>query len=302
MRRWVQVPSPRCKSQSGNVVTQHGIPPTRSVGPEPRLPRRLLSVRPPPAQRLADRRHHREQRVEIDAVAARQHEHITHVQPRSTYYSSIQYRTFRVPTAAPGLSGDLVQFGAVFPTTEIGNDPGAIRDYAQTAEALGCVRLTTYDHVLGADHADRDPPLRGPYTQHDPFHEPFVLLGFLAAHTSVIELATGVLVLPQRQTALVAKQAAELDHALARPSGARHRHGVEPCRVHRPGDPVPQPRPSIRRADLRAAGLVAGRSGRHHRRVPPHRTSRLGTTARATDPAVAGGLGRSVARQGGQRR
>ena len=102
-------------------------------------------------------------------------------------------------------------FGAVFPTTEIGSDPGAIRDYAEAAEALGCVRLTTYDHVLGADHADRDPPLRGPYTQHDPFHEPFVLLGFLAGHTSSIELATGVLVLPQRQTALVAKQAAEVD-------------------------------------------------------------------------------------------
>jgi probable F420-dependent oxidoreductase len=104
-----------------------------------------------------------------------------------------------------------MRFGAVFPTTEIGTDPGAIRDYAQTAEALGCVRLTTYDHVLGADHNDRHPPLRGPYTQHDPFHEPFVLLAFLAAHTRTIELATGVLVLPQRQTVLVAKQAAELD-------------------------------------------------------------------------------------------
>ena len=104
-----------------------------------------------------------------------------------------------------------MQFGAVFPTTEIGNDPDSVRDYAQAAEALGCARLTTYDHVLGADHADRDPPLRGPYTQHDPFHEPLVLLGFLAAHTRSIELATGVLVLPQRQTALVAKQAAELD-------------------------------------------------------------------------------------------
>jgi probable F420-dependent oxidoreductase len=104
-----------------------------------------------------------------------------------------------------------MRFGAVFPTTEIGNDPIAIRDYAQTAEALGCVRLTAYDHVLGADHADRDPELRGPYTQHDPFHEPFVLFGFLAAHTTRIELATGVLVLPQRQAVLVAKQAAEAD-------------------------------------------------------------------------------------------
>ena len=104
-----------------------------------------------------------------------------------------------------------MRFGAVFPTTEIGNDPIAVRDYAQAAEALGCVRLTAYDHVLGVDHADREPALRGPYTQHDPFHEPFVLFGFLAAHTTRIELATGVLVLPQRQTALVAKQAAEVD-------------------------------------------------------------------------------------------
>jgi probable F420-dependent oxidoreductase len=105
-----------------------------------------------------------------------------------------------------------LRFGAVFPTTEIGEDPIAVRDYAQAAEALGYVRLTAYDHVLGVDLADRDPPLDGrPYTQHDPFHEPLVLFGFLAAHTTRIELATGVLILPQRQAALVAKQAAEVD-------------------------------------------------------------------------------------------
>jgi probable F420-dependent oxidoreductase len=104
-----------------------------------------------------------------------------------------------------------MRFGAVFPTTEIGNDPIAIRDFAQAAEALGYVRLTTYDHVLGADHADRKPPLSGPYTQHDPFHEPFVLFGYLAGQTSTIELCTGVLILPQRQAVLVAKQAAEVD-------------------------------------------------------------------------------------------
>jgi probable F420-dependent oxidoreductase len=104
-----------------------------------------------------------------------------------------------------------MQFGAVFPTTEIGTDPIAVRDYAQAAEALGCARITAYDHVLGVDHTRRDPALRGPYTQHDEFHEPFVLFGFLAAHTTRVELATGVLVLPQRQTALVAKQATEVD-------------------------------------------------------------------------------------------
>lgn len=107
--------------------------------------------------------------------------------------------------------GATLRFGAVFPTTEIGNDPIAVRDYAQAAEALGYVRLTAYDHVLGVDHAGREPALTGPYNQHDPFHEPFVLFGFLAAHTTGIELATGVVILPQRQTALVAKQAAEVD-------------------------------------------------------------------------------------------
>jgi probable F420-dependent oxidoreductase len=104
-----------------------------------------------------------------------------------------------------------MDFGVVFPTTQLGTDPAVIRDFAQTAEGLGFRRLLTYDHVLGAVHADREPPLPGPYTENDPFHEPFVLLGFLAACTSTIELEIGVLVLPQRQTALVAKQAAEVD-------------------------------------------------------------------------------------------
>ena len=103
-----------------------------------------------------------------------------------------------------------MDFGVVFPTTQIGTDPAVIRDFAQTAEDLA-TRLLVYDHVLGAVHADRDPPLSGPYTEHDPFHEPLVLLGFLAACTTTIELGVAVLVLPQRQTALVAKQAVEVD-------------------------------------------------------------------------------------------
>jgi probable F420-dependent oxidoreductase len=104
-----------------------------------------------------------------------------------------------------------MELGAVFPTTEIGGDPGAVRAFAQAAEELGYRRITTYDHVLGAEHADRQPPLTGPYSVAHAFREPMVLLGYLAALTSRIELATGVLVLPQRQTALVAKQAAEVD-------------------------------------------------------------------------------------------
>ncbi len=114
------------------------------------------------------------------------------------------------------------QIGAIFPTTEIGNDPIAIRDWAQTAEQLGYRHMITYDHVLGAEHADREPRLLGPYTEKDPFHEPMVLYGYLSGVTESLELCTGVLILPQRQTALVAKQAAQIDVL----SGGRLRLGI----------------------------------------------------------------------------
>ena len=110
--------------------------------------------------------------------------------------------------------------GAVLPTNEIGGDPGAIRDYAQAVEGLGFDHLLIYDHVLGADPAVHR--MTGPYTDEHPFHEVFVTLGFIAAHTRELGLATAVLVLPQRQTALVAKQAAQL----AVLSGNRFRLGV----------------------------------------------------------------------------
>jgi len=103
-----------------------------------------------------------------------------------------------------------MKLGAVFPTTEIGDDPHAIRDWAQAAEALGYASIIAYDHVLGADPRDRKPPLTGPYTHEHAFHEPLALLAYLAAATERIELSTGVLILPQRQAALVAKQAAEI--------------------------------------------------------------------------------------------
>lgn len=100
--------------------------------------------------------------------------------------------------------------GVIFPTISIGNDPGGIRDYIQTAEALGFKHILVFDHVLGAGLATR-PNWRGPYNHTNGFHEPMVLFGFIAALTKKIEMATGVLILPQRQTALVAKQAAEVD-------------------------------------------------------------------------------------------
>ena len=114
-----------------------------------------------------------------------------------------------------------MKIGVVFPQNEIGNDPIAIRDYAQVCEEIGYHHILAYDHVLGA-HPEREPALTGPYTHEHPFHEPFVLFGHLAAVTSRIELATGILILPQRQTALVAKQAAAVDVL----SGGRLRLGV----------------------------------------------------------------------------
>ncbi|MEO8285421.1 MAG: LLM class F420-dependent oxidoreductase [Chloroflexota bacterium] len=114
-----------------------------------------------------------------------------------------------------------MRIGVVFPQTEIGPDPSFVKDYAQTAEALGYKHLLVYDHVLGAGIEHR-PDWRGAYTATDQFHEPFVLFGYLAGLTSELELVMGVLVLPQRQTALVAKQAAEVDVL----TGGRLRLGV----------------------------------------------------------------------------
>ena len=130
-----------------------------------------------------------------------------------------------------------MKFGAVLPTCEIGNDPIVIRDFAQAAEELGYSHLLIYDHVLGAEHADREPALGGPYTNTDPFHEPFVLYGYLAGVTSRIELATGVIILPQRQTVLVAKQATELDLLSEGRFSTGRRNGMELGRVRRSGRP-----------------------------------------------------------------
>lgn len=102
-----------------------------------------------------------------------------------------------------------MEFGAVFPHNEIGTDPGAIRAYAQGVEAMGATHLLIYDHVLGAD-PNRPGGWKGPYDKDTAFHEPLTTFAYLAAVTEKIELVTTVLILPQRQTALVAKQAAEV--------------------------------------------------------------------------------------------
>src|SRR3970282_1756915 len=114
-----------------------------------------------------------------------------------------------------------MQLGAVFPQHEMRSDPAAVRDLPQAAEAIGFTHLLIYDHVLGADR-DRPGGFNGPYDKDTPFHEPFVTMAYLAGLTRELEFSTAVLILPQRQTALVAKQAAEVDIL----SGGRLRLGV----------------------------------------------------------------------------
>ncbi len=113
-----------------------------------------------------------------------------------------------------------MKIGVVFPQTEVGANVAAIRAYAEGVEALGFTHLLAYDHVLGADPAVHQ-GWSGPYDIRTTFHEPMVLFGYLAATTSM-ELVTGIVILPQRQTALVAKQAAEVDLL----TGGRFRLGI----------------------------------------------------------------------------
>ncbi len=102
-----------------------------------------------------------------------------------------------------------MHIGAVLPHNEIGTDPGAIKAYLQGVEEMGMTHLLIYDHVMGAD-PNRPGGYKGAYDKDTAFHEPFAFFGFAAAVTSTIELVTTVLILPQRQTVLVAKQAAEI--------------------------------------------------------------------------------------------
>ena len=112
-----------------------------------------------------------------------------------------------------------MQISAWFPTRDIGTDPVRIRDWAQAAEELGYDHIEVPDHVFGATARDGWSPR---YNEQDPFHETFVTLGFLAGVTTTIGLASGVLILPQRQTGVVAKQATQVDIL----SGGRLRLGV----------------------------------------------------------------------------
>src|ERR1700674_1966406 len=114
-----------------------------------------------------------------------------------------------------------MKIGVVFPQTEIGQDPVAIRDYAQAVEPMGYTHILAFDSVVGAN-PDRPGGWDGQYPYQHALHEPFVLFGFCAGVTRRIELVTGIVILPQRQTALVAKQAAAVDVL----SGGRLRLGI----------------------------------------------------------------------------
>ena len=114
-----------------------------------------------------------------------------------------------------------MKLGVVFPQTEIGADPGAVREYALAVQDLGYNHLLAYDHVLGADPSHYK-GWSGTYTHEAMFHEPMVLFGYLAGIVPQLELITGIVILPQRQTALVAKQAAQVDIL----TGGRLRLGI----------------------------------------------------------------------------
>ena len=114
-----------------------------------------------------------------------------------------------------------MKLGVVFPQTEIGADPGGVAAFAQAAEELGYDHIAAFDHVIGGNVASR-PGFKGLYTHESMFHESFVLFAYLAGLTRTVGLTTGILILPQRQTVLVAKQAAAFDVL----SGGRVRLGV----------------------------------------------------------------------------
>jgi probable F420-dependent oxidoreductase len=113
-----------------------------------------------------------------------------------------------------------MRIGVVFPQTEIGPDAASVRAYGQRVQELGFTHVLAYDHVVGADPTVHT-PWKGPYDVHTTFHEPLVLFGYLAAITT-LEVVTGIIILPQRQTVLAAKQAAEIDLL----TGGRFRFGV----------------------------------------------------------------------------
>jgi probable F420-dependent oxidoreductase len=104
-----------------------------------------------------------------------------------------------------------MEIGVTYPQFELQGDPAAVGKFGKAVEDLGFDHILAYEHVLGAVHADRTPALIGPYSERDPFHDPFVMFAYMSAITERISFATGILILPQRPTALVARQATDVD-------------------------------------------------------------------------------------------
>jgi len=138
-----------------------------------------------------------------------------------------------------------MQIGVIYPQTELPTDVRTVRAYVSKVEELGYRHFEIYDHVLGADPAAHT-GWKGPYDVETTFHEPLVFYGFLAAITQ-LELVTGIIVAPQRQTALLAKQAAEVDilsegrFRLGRPAATRQRSGWTPASSKAPVEPTAWP-------------------------------------------------------------
>jgi alkanesulfonate monooxygenase SsuD/methylene tetrahydromethanopterin reductase-like flavin-dependent oxidoreductase (luciferase family) len=179
-----------------------------------------------------------------------------------------------------------MRFGVVYPQIELGGDATGVRRIGRAVEDSGFDYLLAYDHVLGAVHADREPTLSGPYTERDPFHDPFVMFGYLADVTERIGFATGVLVLPQRQTALVARQAADVD--LLSGGGCASvsvSAGITSSTKPRAG--LPHPRGTRGRADRPAAAAVHRARRRLRGPLRPGESCCTGAEAVTLDPDLA---------------
>ena len=161
-----------------------------------------------------------------------------------------------------------VQIGTSLPITEFGPDLNAVMDFAQAADDLGYKILSMLDHVLGADPQYHPEVANFYYTHESYIHEPFTLMGYLAAITNNITMGTSIMILAQRQTSLVAKQAAEVDVL----SGGRIRLGIgvgwNPVEYEALGGGLPHPWQEVRRANRGPAPAVDPGEGKLRRPLP----------------------------------
>ena len=178
---------------------------------------------------------------------------------------------------------------ALFPTRDIGRDPAKIRDWAQAAEGLGYDCIEVADHVFGAaPRGDWKPT----YSEHDPFHETFTTMAFIAAVTKNIKLCSGVLILPQRQTGVVAKQAARSRHIERRAAAPGRGCRLEPCRVRSARHGMEDARRAAGRADRGDAAPVDRGPGHVQGQVPHADRRQHAAGARSSGRSRSGSAGR----------